>query len=213
MSIIGIDERIEKLPNVKQHSTKEWNLGNGERFIFSKFTFEGGPSYELTLVYECIADIYPINRPVNASIVVKGKYKFDECVNMVKSLLGKDFELIDITFHVGNTDVYDTIIMVFNGTAKIGHEFTAPEENGKFIIETITCFIDELEQKAQRLIKQYNFDGDRCVYFKPISCESGIITVQLGFDCVPDDEYKKRKQRITITTAKGKLIAQICDYR
>ena len=142
MSIVAIDERIENLSGVSWHSTEVHNRENGERFVKSEFVMDDGGFYTLSLLYESIADKYPIGRHIMALCNVDGFFKVDKCVNITKSLLGKDFKLIDVTSAPDNT-----VIMNFIGVEKITHDFITPENNGKLIIEKISCFIDELNEK------------------------------------------------------------------
>lgn len=193
MSIVAIDERLENLPGVSWHSTEVHDRSNGERFVESKFVMDDDGFYTLALSYDSIVDTYPIDRHVVAICVVDGHYSVAKCVNITKSLLGKDFELIDVTSAPNNT-----VIMNFNGIEKISHEFSTPESNGKLIVEKIHCFIDELNEKAQKLVNQFNRDGDKLVYVNPTLSYGDLITVELGFDSIPESNIE-RHQRINFT--------------
>ncbi len=172
--------------------------------------------YTLALSYDSIADTYPIDRHVVAICVVDGHYSVAKCVNITKSLLGKDFELIDVTSAPNNM-----VIMNFNGIEKISHEFSTPESNGKLIVEIIHCFIDELNEKAQKLVNQFNHDGDKLVYVNPTLSYGDLITVELGFDSIPGlcmerhqkIEFSLKENGINIPMKEGCIKADRSNYK
>ena len=216
MSIVAIDERIENLSGVSWHSTEVHNRENGERFVKSEFVMDDGGFYTLSLLYESLADKYPIGRHIMALCNVDGFLKVDKCVNITKSLLGKDFELFDVTSAPDNT-----VIMNFIGVEKITHDFITPENNGKLIIEKISCFIDELNEKAQKLVDQFNRDGDLLVYVNPTLSYGDLVTVELGFDSIPGlcterhqkIEFSLKENGINIPMKEGCIKADRSNYK
>ena len=194
MSLIGIDERIGNLPGVSWYLPSDvYDRNDGERLVETKFVMEDGGFYTLDLLYNSVADIYPIDQHIMVTCSVDCYYKVERCVNIVKSLMGRDYELLDVTSYIKNT-----VVMIFVGVEKMAHEFSIPESNGKFIVEKVNCFINELNEKAQKLIDQYNRDGDQLVYVNPTMFYGDLVAVELGFESIPGS-FKENRQGVIFT--------------